>query len=190
MTTTALNALTANLSAFATFTALLDAAGNYRPTVHLKSAGHVELADAYDAAQAARGDSRRAFRVGTFTAPAAPAAPAAPKWAAWVKSPAARKATEKAQKSAARRAAKRAKAERAALRVLRAANTTPAQVAAKAARKAKADAKRAASIEDGSYLTDASGFTIRTNCVGCGELLHVRYLHGDEGECKSCYVPE
>lgn len=34
----------------------------YFPTIYPDSADHVRLADAYDAAQAARGDSRRAYR--------------------------------------------------------------------------------------------------------------------------------
>jgi len=47
---------------FGTFTELLDAKGNYRPTL---SMGHLHadiLADCYDAAQEARGDERRAYR--------------------------------------------------------------------------------------------------------------------------------
>jgi hypothetical protein len=57
-----LDTLTANNSVFATFAELLDAKGGYRPTIHLDSADKRALADAYDAEQAARGDTRRAYR--------------------------------------------------------------------------------------------------------------------------------
>ena len=68
-----LNAITSRLTAFASFAALLDAAGNYRPTIRCtrevnrfakkqELADLLTLANAYDQAQAARGDARRAYR--------------------------------------------------------------------------------------------------------------------------------
>lgn len=57
--------LTVKVTAFPTFRDLLEAGGNYRPTLHTskgtKSAEH-QLADLYDRAMEMRGDSRRAFR--------------------------------------------------------------------------------------------------------------------------------
>lgn len=52
-----LDALTREHTAFGSFQALVDAPG-YRPTIR----GCHELADGYDAAQAARGRSQRAYR--------------------------------------------------------------------------------------------------------------------------------
>lgn len=57
-----LDEITRKLSSFVTFEELLGAAGGYRPTIHPDSPDKVRLADAYDAAQAERGDPRRAFR--------------------------------------------------------------------------------------------------------------------------------
>lgn len=59
--------LTAKHTAFSTMQKMLNAKGGYRPTLRTQSAatGRDELgllADAYDAYQAARGDSRRAYR--------------------------------------------------------------------------------------------------------------------------------
>lgn len=54
--------LTRSLTAFDSFAELLNAAGNYRPTIFERDADHRRLADLYDAAQAERGDSRRAYR--------------------------------------------------------------------------------------------------------------------------------
>ena len=73
MTTTVgatnLDSLTRELSAFRTFQDLLDAP-NYRPTILQRTLKHVRLADAYDRAQAARGDARRAYRGSSHAAPA------------------------------------------------------------------------------------------------------------------------
>lgn len=55
-----LDELTRELTAFESFPRLLRAAGNYRPT--LRGPKATWLADAYDRAQAERGDERRAFR--------------------------------------------------------------------------------------------------------------------------------
>lgn len=60
--TTKLDALTRELTAFDSFEAMLNAAGNYRPSIYPRDYKHVELAEAYDVAQAARGDERRAYR--------------------------------------------------------------------------------------------------------------------------------
>lgn len=58
-----LNRLTRGLTAFASFGAMLNADGGYRPSIHpWRSLKHALLADAYDDAQEARGDDRRAFR--------------------------------------------------------------------------------------------------------------------------------
>ncbi len=73
-TTSQLNAITRKYTAAASFNVLLDAGGGYYPSLRcLKSSGYgtkpnrmeanlVILADAYDAAQAARNDQRRAYR--------------------------------------------------------------------------------------------------------------------------------
>lgn len=61
----ALDKITRNHSAFDTFEDLLNAAGGYRPTIRCNGKGGDErrrLDDAYDRAQEARGDLRRAFR--------------------------------------------------------------------------------------------------------------------------------
>ena len=58
---TNLDALTRRKSAFESFQALLDAPGHYRPTIMVQDPEDWALARAYDAAQAARGDARRAF---------------------------------------------------------------------------------------------------------------------------------
>ena len=72
MTTEYLNRITQELTCFASFDELLNAAGNYRPSIYLSKGGvvcnaainraKIDLALAYDDAQAARGDERRAFR--------------------------------------------------------------------------------------------------------------------------------
>jgi hypothetical protein len=59
------DALTRKFTVFNTFNQLLNAPGNYRPTLLISDIGSsekLELANAYDAAQAARGDRRRVFR--------------------------------------------------------------------------------------------------------------------------------
>lgn len=58
---------TAALTAFATLADLVNAAGNYRPTIRPDATDrrYEVLADAYDRAQRDRGDSRRAWRGGT-----------------------------------------------------------------------------------------------------------------------------
>ncbi len=72
---TVVDALTRRLTAWPSFDDMLDAGGGYRPTLHTRpcNRSHDEirraaltevLADAYDAAQAARGDRRRAYRGG------------------------------------------------------------------------------------------------------------------------------
>lgn len=62
MKTAELDTLTRTLTAFATFQDLLDAQGGYRPSLVKRDAQTFALANAYDAAQSKRGDSRRAFR--------------------------------------------------------------------------------------------------------------------------------
>ena len=58
-----LDELTRSLSAFSSFNELLNAGGNYRPTIHVEhSPDHLALAVFYDAAQKARGDERRTYR--------------------------------------------------------------------------------------------------------------------------------
>lgn len=63
-----LNGITKKLTAFASFADLLNADGNYRPSIYLRKGDYetnrakMDLALAYDDAQAARGDNRRAFR--------------------------------------------------------------------------------------------------------------------------------
>ncbi len=68
MTTAYINEITRQLTCFASFDDLLNAAGNYRPSIYLTKGAYaanrakVDLALAYDGAQEARGDERRAFR--------------------------------------------------------------------------------------------------------------------------------
>jgi len=62
-----LDRITAQRTAFATFNDLLNARGNYRPSLWTNGDRPecrelALLADAYDAAQEARGDQRRVFR--------------------------------------------------------------------------------------------------------------------------------
>jgi hypothetical protein len=57
-----LDCITRDLHTAASFEDLLNAAGNYRPTLDVQNMAGLMLADAYDATQAARGDGRRAFR--------------------------------------------------------------------------------------------------------------------------------
>jgi len=51
-------------SGFKNFNGLLNALGDYRPTIDVSVPEKEYLADEYDAAQVARGDERRAFRRG------------------------------------------------------------------------------------------------------------------------------
>jgi len=68
MKTAYLNEITAKISSFSSFGELLNAAGNYRPSIYLKKSDHknnrakMDLVIAYDDAQQQRGDNRRAFR--------------------------------------------------------------------------------------------------------------------------------
>lgn len=75
MPTSVLDNLTRDLTAWGSFDAMLNAGGGYRPSLYVRphNRSHAEvrraartevLADAYDAAQAARGDERRAYRGG------------------------------------------------------------------------------------------------------------------------------
>ena len=63
-----LNTITRELTTFASFADLPKAPGNYRPSIYLTTGAYaanrakVDLALAYDGAQEARGDERRAFR--------------------------------------------------------------------------------------------------------------------------------
>lgn len=58
-----LDAITAHVTAARTFRELVEAEGNYRPTIRLDQGfTHEALADLYDAAQQHRGDGRRAYR--------------------------------------------------------------------------------------------------------------------------------
>lgn len=57
-----LDDLTTANSCFRSFDDLLNAKGDYRPTIDCSDADRLELADGYDAAQAKRNDPRRAFR--------------------------------------------------------------------------------------------------------------------------------
>lgn len=70
--TNRLDDLLSRETAFANFDELLTARGNYRPSIKVDTDDRLELADAYDAAMAARGDDRRAYRYGEPTAPAEP----------------------------------------------------------------------------------------------------------------------
>jgi hypothetical protein len=56
--------LTRTHTAFRSFDELLNAPGGYFPSLNVGKTGIKLLADHYDHAQAARGDSRRAFRWG------------------------------------------------------------------------------------------------------------------------------
>lgn len=58
----ALDDLAASLTAYPTFTGLVTAPGAWRPTVDVSTRDGRRLANAYDEEQAARGDSRRAYR--------------------------------------------------------------------------------------------------------------------------------
>jgi len=62
-----LDMLARALTAFPDFASLVFDPGGvstYRPSIYPDSPAHVRLADAYDRVQAARGDSRRAYRGG------------------------------------------------------------------------------------------------------------------------------
>ena len=64
---TQIDALTNELTAFATFEDMLNAEGGYRPSFYVEYDPRFrELADAYDKAQAERGDPRRAYRGGKW----------------------------------------------------------------------------------------------------------------------------
>jgi hypothetical protein len=62
VTNSSLDRLTARLTAFDSFQALLDTHPSYRPTITPRDAEHVILADAFDAAMAIRDSERRAYR--------------------------------------------------------------------------------------------------------------------------------
>ena len=68
MNTAYLNEITTELSSFGSFGELLNAGGNYRPSIYLKNGDHknnrakMDLVTAYDDSQQQRGDNRRAFR--------------------------------------------------------------------------------------------------------------------------------
>jgi hypothetical protein len=76
-----LDAICRYYTAFASFADLLDAP-RYRPSVDISQPDLLTLADAYDQAQAERGDDRRAYRYGMAkrqpTPPSPPPAPKAP----------------------------------------------------------------------------------------------------------------
>lgn len=57
-----LDKLTVDHTAFPRFSDLLNAGGGYRPSLRTSVQEKLVLADAYDKAQALRGDGRRAFR--------------------------------------------------------------------------------------------------------------------------------
>ncbi len=61
-TTTTANNLTRSLTAFGSFEELLTTPDYFPTLLSRTGAKAVALADAYDAAQAARGDARRAYR--------------------------------------------------------------------------------------------------------------------------------
>ncbi len=60
-----LDALTVAHSAFGSFAALVNAGGNYRPTIDCGSYDRRELANGYDQFQRLRNDERRAYRTGS-----------------------------------------------------------------------------------------------------------------------------
>ena len=57
-----LDCITRDIHVARSFDALLDAGGNYRPAIDDRNTAGLMLANAYDAAQEARGDQCRAFR--------------------------------------------------------------------------------------------------------------------------------
>jgi hypothetical protein len=57
-----LDVVTRDLTAFPTFSEMVNAQGGYRPTIREETALHILLANAYDKYQTNRGDSRRAHR--------------------------------------------------------------------------------------------------------------------------------
>ncbi|HQT96853.1 MAG TPA: hypothetical protein PK416_03105 [Thermodesulfobacteriota bacterium] len=57
-----LDSITRDKHTAVSFDELINSPGNYRPTLDVRDEATLMLADAYDAAQASRGDSRRAFR--------------------------------------------------------------------------------------------------------------------------------
>jgi hypothetical protein len=66
MTTAYLNEITRQLTCFASFADLLNAPGNYRPSIYLAKGdianrAKYDLVNAYDDAQQMRGDERRAY---------------------------------------------------------------------------------------------------------------------------------
>lgn len=60
--TTELDVIVRNLSAFKSFAELLNAEGGYFPSIDVSKPEGLALAVAYDGAQIARGDARRAYR--------------------------------------------------------------------------------------------------------------------------------
>lgn len=66
MNITKLDQITRQLTAFRSFQDLLDAEGNYRPSIYLQTWESWTLAEAYDRAQEGRGDPRRAYRGGKW----------------------------------------------------------------------------------------------------------------------------
>jgi len=60
-----LDALTVANSAFGSFAALVNAGGDYRPTIDCGSYDRRELANGYDEFQRSRNDERRAYRTGS-----------------------------------------------------------------------------------------------------------------------------
>lgn len=59
-----LDAITREHTGFESFYEIVNAAGNYRPTIQTTNPYLKLLADAYDQVQAASGDPRRAYRRG------------------------------------------------------------------------------------------------------------------------------
>ncbi|MDA8121332.1 MAG: hypothetical protein M0Z38_02050 [Deltaproteobacteria bacterium] len=57
-----LDCITRDLHIARSFEDLLNSSVQYRPTIDVRNAAGLMLADAYDAAQEARSDQRRAFR--------------------------------------------------------------------------------------------------------------------------------
>lgn len=62
--TIVIDTITRTHTAFATFEELLNAKGGYFPSIDVSVYSKAILADAYDKAQAFRGDRRRAFQYG------------------------------------------------------------------------------------------------------------------------------
>lgn len=73
-----LDAIIARNTGFTSMADLLNSHPGYRPSLDMRDGWARELADAYDAAMAERGDSRRAYRYGDAPPAPAPAKPATP----------------------------------------------------------------------------------------------------------------